>query len=69
VGAATGTYNGISLIFGGVIGSVVPGAIVSATGNFDSALLAIVAAAALAALTMGLLSWRMREISHRETRP
>ena len=69
VGAATGTYNGISLIFGGVIGSVVPGAIVSATGNFDSALLAIVAAAALAAVAMGLLSWRMREISHRETRP
>ena len=69
VGAATGTYNGISLIFGGVIGSVVPGAIVAATGSFDSALLAIVAAAALAALAMGALSWRLREVGRRETRP
>ena len=64
VGAATGTYNGISLVIGGVIGSVVPGAIVSSTGNFDSALLAIVGAAAAAALAMGVLAYRMREIGH-----
>jgi predicted MFS family arabinose efflux permease len=66
VGAATGTYNGISLILGGVVGSVVPGAIVSASGNFDLALLAIVVAAALAALSMGVLAWRLREIGQRE---
>ena len=64
VGAATGTYNGISLVIGGVIGSVVPGAIVSGTGNFDSALLAIVGAAAAAALAMGVLAYRMREFNH-----
>lgn len=69
VGAATGTYNGISLVIGGVIGSVVPGAIVSASGNFDHALLAIVVAAAAASLAMGLLSWRMREIGHKESQP
>ena len=65
VGAATGTYNGISLLIGGVIGSVVPGTIVSATGNFDVALLAIVAAAATAAVAMGVLSWRMREVDQK----
>lgn len=69
VGAATGTYNGISLVIGGVIGSVVPGAIVSASGNFDHALLAIVVAAAAASVAMGLLSWRMREIGHQEAQP
>lgn len=66
VGAATGIYNGVSLIFGGVIGSVVPGAIVSASGSFDHALLAIVVAAALASLSMGVLAWRLHEIGHRE---
>jgi len=66
VGAATGTYNGTSLILGGVVGSVVPGAIVSASGNFDLALLAIVVAAALAALSMGVLAWRLREIGDRK---
>lgn len=68
VGAATGTYNGISLVLGGVVGSVVPGAIVSATGNFNAALMAIVAVAALAALAMALLSLRLRETPSKSVR-
>ncbi len=69
VGAATGTYNGISLVLGGVIGSVVPGAIVAASGNFDHALLAIVAMAGVACVGMGVLGWRMRERRSTEVRP
>lgn len=61
VGAATGTYNGISLMVGGVVGSMVPGAIVAATGSFDLALSAIAAAALLAALLAGALALRLRE--------
>ena len=62
VGAATGIYNGISLVLGGVVGSVVPGAIVSATGSFDQALLTIAAVALLAAAAMALLGVRLREL-------
>jgi len=61
VGPATGTYNGTSLILGGVVGSVVPGAIVSATGSFDAALSAIAIAAGVAAVASGWLAWRMQE--------
>lgn len=61
VGAATGTYNGTSLLIGGVVGSMVPGAIVAATGSFDLALSAIAVAALAAALLAALLAWRMRE--------
>ena len=61
VGAATGTYNGTSLIFGGVVGSMVPGVIVAATGSFDMALSAIAVAALLACLLAALLARRMHE--------
>lgn len=61
VGAATGTYNGTSLLLGGVVGSMVPGAIVAATGSFDLALSAIAVAALCAALLAAVLAWRMQE--------
>jgi predicted MFS family arabinose efflux permease len=61
VGAATGTYNGTSLIVGGVVGSMVPGAIAAATGSFDLALSAIAVAALTAALLAAALAWRLRE--------
>lgn len=61
VGAATGTYNGTSLIIGGVVGSMVPGAIVATTGNFDMALSAIAVAALLASMLAALLARRMRQ--------
>ncbi len=61
IGSATGTYNGISLIVGGVVGSMLPGAIVSATGSFDLALMAIAVAALAAAVLAGVLAYRMKE--------
>jgi MFS family permease len=62
VGAATGVYNGMSLVIGGVVGSMVPGAIVSATGNFNYALFAIAIAAAVAGGLAALLATRGVEI-------
>ena len=64
VGSATGTYNGTSLIIGGVVGSMVPGAIVSATGSFDLALSAIAVAALVASVLAGVLAYRMKEGAH-----
>jgi predicted MFS family arabinose efflux permease len=61
VGAATGIYNGISLLVGGVVGSVVPGAVVHATGSFDAALRVIVGVALVNAVIMAALSFRTRE--------
>ena len=58
VGAATGIYNGTSLVIGGVVGSMVPGAIVSATGSFDDALFAIAIAAVLASVLTAWLAFR-----------
>ena len=37
--------RGLGLLIGGVVGSVVPGAVVSATGSFDAALRVIVGVA------------------------
>jgi sugar phosphate permease len=68
VGAATGTYNGTSLMLGGVVGSMVPGAIVAATNSFDLALSAIAVAALCAALLAAVLAWRLREGAPRPLR-
>ncbi len=62
MGAATGTYNGICLMVGAVVGSMVPGAIVAATGGFDLALLAIAVVAVAAASVMAILALRTREL-------
>ncbi len=60
VGAGTGLYNGLSILFGGVGGSLVPGSIVAATGSFESGILSIIVGAVLAAGFMFLLSRLMR---------
>ncbi|MCG3189889.1 MAG: putative sulfoacetate transporter SauU [Burkholderiaceae bacterium] len=60
VGAATGLCNGIALVLGGVGGSLVPGAVVAATGSFDEALFAVLMGAVAAAAAMALLAWRTR---------
>jgi MFS transporter, ACS family, D-galactonate transporter len=56
VGAGTGLYNGLSILFGGVGGSLIPGSIVAATGNFNAGMLSIVVGALLAAAVLLLLS-------------
>jgi sugar phosphate permease len=60
IGAATGLYNGVSLILGGVGGSLVPGAIVAATGSFDLALTSVAIGAAIASALCAVLAWRTR---------
>ena len=45
VGAGTGLYNGLSVLFGGVGGSLIPGTIVAITGNFDAGIFSIVVGA------------------------
>jgi sugar phosphate permease len=62
VGAATGVYNGMSLVIGGVFGSMIPGAIVSATGNFNAALFVIAGVAATGGLLAGWLAIRSGEL-------
>lgn len=60
VGAGTGLYNGLSVLFGGVGGSLIPGSIVAATGSFDAGILSVVAGALLASVTMFALSRVLR---------
>lgn len=60
VGAGTGLYNGLSVLLGGVGGSLIPGSIVAATGSFDAAILSIVVGAWLAAGVMFALSRMIR---------
>jgi choline-glycine betaine transporter len=63
VGAATGLYNGVSVLVGGVVGSVVPGAVIAATGSFDAALLVIAVGAALGGVLAAFLAFRRGEFS------
>ncbi len=60
VGAGTGLYNGLSILLGGVGGSLIPGSIVAATGSFDTAILSIVVGAWLASIVMFLLARLIR---------
>jgi sugar phosphate permease len=60
VGAGTGLYNGLSVLFGGVGGSLIPGSIVAATGNFDAAMLSIVVGAFMAAAVLFVLAQTIR---------
>ncbi|MDX2215824.1 MAG: MFS transporter [Oculatellaceae cyanobacterium bins.114] len=52
VGSGTGLYNGLSVLLGGVGGSLIPGSIVAATGSFDAGILSLVVGAWLAAGVM-----------------
>jgi sugar phosphate permease len=60
VGAGTGLYNGLSVLVGGVGGSLIPGSIVAATGSFDAGILSIVVGAWLASMVMFVLSREIR---------
>jgi sugar phosphate permease len=60
VGAGTGLYNGLSVLLGGVGGSLIPGSIVAVTGSFDTAILSIVVGAWLASIVMFVLARMLR---------
>jgi MFS transporter, ACS family, D-galactonate transporter len=60
VGAGTGLYNGLSVLLGGVGGSLVPGSIVAMTGDFNAGILSIVVGALLASAVMFLLARMIR---------
>ncbi|PSB24087.1 MFS transporter [Stenomitos frigidus] len=60
VGAGTGLYNGLAVLLGGVGGSLIPGAIVAATGSFDLGILSLVVGAWLAAAVMFVLARLLR---------
>lgn len=60
VGAGTGLYNGLSVLFGGVGGSLIPGTIVAATGSFDAGILSIVVGAFMAAAVLFVLAQIIR---------
>lgn len=60
VGAGTGLYNGLSILLGGVGGSLIPGSIVAATGSFDTSILSIVVGAWLASVVMFVLARTIR---------
>ncbi|MFN4032789.1 MAG: MFS transporter, partial [Fimbriimonadales bacterium] len=56
VGALTGLYNGTTVLVGGVGGSLVPGAMVALTGDFQKGLLSVAAGALTVCLLMAILS-------------
>jgi sugar phosphate permease len=60
VGAGTGLYNGLSVLFGGVGGSLIPGTIVATTGSFDAGILSIVVGALAASATLFVLARTIR---------
>jgi len=60
VGTGTGLYNGLSVLLGGVGGSLIPGSIVAATGSFDAGILSIVGGAGLASVVMFVLARMIR---------
>ena len=60
VGTGTGLYNGLTIIFGGVGGSLIPGTILSSTGSYDAALTSIAVGALLATLVMGVVATRVK---------
>jgi sugar phosphate permease len=56
IGRAAGIYNGLSMLFGAVGGTVLLGQIVSITGSYNAGLSSVVMAAIVGALMMAILS-------------
>jgi sugar phosphate permease len=56
VGAGTGLYNGLTILFGGVGGSFIPGSIIAVTGNFEAGMFSIVIGALMASFTLFCLT-------------
>jgi len=60
VGAATGLYNGMSIIAGGAGGTALIGKVVERTGSYDAGLMVVVGAAAINLVVLGLLYRRIK---------
>lgn len=60
VGAGTGLYNGLTVLIGGVGGSLIPGTLVALTGDFQAGILSVAVGAWLVSLLLGVLTLRMR---------
>lgn len=60
VGSGSGVYNGLSILLGGVGGSLVPGTIVAITGSFTAGILSIVVGGILAAIVLFVLARALR---------
>ncbi len=60
VGATTGLYNGTTVLVGGVGGSLIPGGIVSLTGDFQMGLLSVAVGALMVSLLMAILNPRLQ---------
>ena len=60
VGAATGLYNGMSIILGGAGGTALIGKVVEVTGSYDSGLMVVVIAGVVNMGVLGLLYRRIR---------
>jgi sugar phosphate permease len=56
IGAGSGLYNGLTVLFGGVGGSFIPGTLVSITGDFTSGLIGVMIGAYLAGIVYFFLS-------------
>lgn len=60
IGKAAGVYNGCSVLFGAVGGTVLLGQIVSFTGSYNMGLYSVVAATALGSLVVGVMTRQLR---------
>ena len=60
VGAASGLYNGLTVLVGGVSGSFIPGGIVALTGDFQTGILSIACGAWLVSLCLITL-WQLKK--------
>ncbi|GIV05523.1 MAG: MFS transporter [Fimbriimonadales bacterium] len=63
VGAITGLYNGATVLFGGVGGSLIPGTVVALTGSFQAGLLSVAVGAGMVSLLMALLTRRLASLA------
>lgn len=68
VGAATGLYNGMSIILGWAGGTTLIGKVVEVTGSYDSGLMVVVVAGLLNAFVLGILYRRIKYRGHHEMR-
>lgn len=60
VGAASGLYNGLTVLVGGIGGSFIPGSLVALTGNFQVGILSVAGGAWIVSLCLGLL-WQLQK--------